>query len=106
MSTLPELVKSVAELTERQVIAARSLQGETMRAIDQERADRLFELRIALQEGIDIAPRSRGELRGAVVRLREAEDRLARVARTVLVSLAALRPTEAPTYARTGTLRG
>jgi len=106
-ANLPALVDALAELTEREVLAARALEGEQLRKLDQERADRLFELQITLQDRPALAPTARDQLRRSVTRLRAAEDRLSRVARTVIGVLAALRtPSEAPTYARTGTLRG
>ena len=100
------LVQELAEITEQQVQAARTLDGPRVQDLDRRRADQLFELQLALQDG-PVEPDNREHLRESLARLRAAEERLERIARTVLAALSGLRPADpVQTYARTGSMRG
>ena len=101
------LVEGLAELTEQQVAAARSLEGPVLQALDRQRSDALFELQVALESGPELGDTSRAAFEDALVRLRSAEDRLVRVSQTVLGVLAGLRPkAPMPTYGRSGQING
>lgn len=102
------LVDRLADTTEAELIAARSLNGEELRDFDQQRSDLLFELKIALQDAEPLESEERGALAASVARLRAAEERLERIARTVLGALSGIRPVGPvlATYARSGAMRG
>ena len=58
-----QLIIELRELTERQVIAARSLDNETMQHLNELRSDHLFNLQVAMQD----APPQDAELKQALV---------------------------------------
>jgi len=97
------LLEVLTELTEAQLTAAISLDGSELAKLNSERADVVFSLQIALQE---LAPGQREALIAPMLALRAIEDRLARVARTVVGTLDKVIPRpESPkpnTYGRTG----
>lgn len=98
-----EAVRRLADLTEQQVAAARSLRGERLAELNTERTDVLFSLRVALHSrGL---PEATPALRAEVGRLSIAEKRLAALSRTVLDRIAVLDPSApAPRYGRSGRL--
>ena len=102
---LIELVSDLADLTEQQFDLAVRLQGAPLAALNTERQDRLFELSIALSDGLPEEDEIIQSLRVEVERLRRAEQRLERAAGLVV---AALEPTlqrpSASTYNRTGSV--
>lgn len=96
-------VERLRAATTRQVDAARRLAGPELEACNQARADALFELRLALEEG---PPTVTPALRDEVRRLRMEERRLEAVARAVLTVVEKIDPTwPAVTYGRSGDLR-
>ena len=104
MTTL-ELVSHLAELTEQQFDVAVRLQGASLAALNIQRQDLLFELQVALSDGLPEDALERDALSLQVKRLRRAEQRLESAAGLVV---AALEPTlkrqQASTYNRTGSV--
>lgn len=98
-----DAVRRLADLTEDQVAAARSLQGERLAELNVERTDILFVLQVALHSrGIS---ETDSALRSEVKRLTLAERRLATLSRTVLERISRLDPAApAPRYGRSGRL--
>jgi hypothetical protein len=103
--TILQLVSHLAELTEQQFDLAVRLQGVSLAAINTQRQDLLFELQIALEDGL---PEDASELEALALqvrRLRRAEQRLECAAGLVV---AALEPTrqrqQASTYNRSGSV--
>lgn len=102
------LLATLRQLTERQIDAARRLDGEAMAAINAARSETLFDLQVALQEPPPEEPALRSalaELASDVVRL---ERRLTHIVATTLNALGQLapasRPTSTPTYRPSGLL--
>ena len=96
------LVARLADLTEEQVVAARTLQGASLQRLLDARTELLFELRVALPEVLE----PDAALQAEVARLDQAERRLAAVAATVVDVLDRLDP-QSPnlTYGRLGQMR-
>jgi len=102
-----ELVKRVVALTEAQLDAARQLDGPALFALNEQRTDALFALRVALQEPLPDDPPLREALARQARTLRTLERRLAHVAGLVLTTLERISPTphQPPqTYRATGRL--
>jgi hypothetical protein len=103
--TLIEMVSQLADLTEQQFDLAVRLKGASLAALNTERQDLLFELSIALSDGLPEEEDILASLQVQVKRLRRAERRLESAAGLVV---AALEPTlqrqSASTYNRTGSV--
>ena len=103
--TLIEMVSHLADLTEQQFDLAVRLQGASLAALNTKRQDLLFEMGIALSDGLPEEDEVLGKLRAQVKRLRSAERRLESAAGLVV---AALEPNQqrqsASTYNRTGSV--
>jgi hypothetical protein len=103
--TLIEMVSQLADLTEQQFDLAVRLKGASLAALNTERQDLLFELSIALSDGLPEEEDILATLQVQVKRLRRAERRLESAAGLVV---AALEPTlqrqTASTYNRTGSV--
>lgn len=97
------LVDALVDITHAQLDAAISLNGEELARKNAERSDVLFALQIALQE---LPLEERRVVVKPLLALRAIEDRLARVAQTVVSTLDKVIPRpESPqpnTYGRTG----
>ena len=74
--TLIEMVSHLADLTEQQFDLAVRLQGASLAALNTKRQDLLFEMGIALSDGLPEEDEVLGKLRAQVKRLRSAERRL------------------------------
>jgi len=98
---LPELVQTLADLTEQHVSAAVALDAERVSRLSRRRSDLLFELDIALQSKPSLTDAQRREARRQTERLARAEQRLAKVIGHVLTVLTPAVPT---VYGRTGRL--
>jgi hypothetical protein len=97
------LIAELKALTEAQLHAAVALDGAKLARLNHDRADLVFNLQIALQE----CPQTlRGPLLEALADLRTTEDRLSRIAQTVVGTLDKVAPRpdspQPKTYGRTG----
>jgi hypothetical protein len=103
--TILQLVSLLAELTEQQFDLAVRFKGASLAASNTQRQDLLFELQVALSDGLPKDPEELEVLSLEVKRLRRAEKRLESAAGLVV---AALEPTtqrqQASTYNRTGSV--
>lgn len=102
-----QLLVELRELTERQVVAARTLDNGTMQNLNELRSDHLFNLQVAMQD----APPQDPELKQALVEearlLQAAEERLTRITSLVLQTFEHMTPfTPAQTYGASGRLSG
>lgn len=102
-----QLLLELRELTERQVVAARSLDNEAMQNLNELRSDHLFNLQVAMQD----APPQDPELKRALIEeaklLQSVENRLTRITELVLQTFEQMTPfTPAKTYGATGRLSG
>jgi len=99
------MVSHLADLTEQQFELAVRLQGASLAALNNERQDLLFEMSIALSDGLPEEDEILELLKVQVKRLRHAERRLESAAGLVV---AALEPTlqrqSASTYNKTGSV--
>ena len=102
---LIEMVSRLADLTERQFDLAVSLKGAPLATLNTERQDLLFQMSIALSDGLPEDDEILDQLQVQVKRLRRAERRLESAAGLVV---AALEPTlqrqSASTYNKTGSV--
>lgn len=89
-------LQELCDVTERQLDAAKRLDVVALSSANSERTDALFGLQVALAEGVPAADPEMGQL---ARKLSDLEDRLARVARTVLQSLG---DGTSPVYDRVG----
>jgi hypothetical protein len=100
-----EMVGHLADITEQQFGLAVRLQGASLSAINTERQDLLFELQVALSDGLPKDEALIRDIQVQVKRLRRAEERLERAAGLVV---AALEPTlkrqSTSTYNRSGSI--
>lgn len=103
--TILKLVSDLAELTEQQFDLAVRFKGASLAAANTQRQDLLFELQVALSDGL---PKSTDELETLsleVKRLRNAERRLECAAGLVVAALEpATQRQQASTYNRTGSI--
>jgi len=99
--TLPELVETLANLTEEHVSAAVELDTARVSRLSRLRSDLLFELNIAIQTKAPLTDVQRREARRQTERLARAEQRLAQIIGHVLTVLTPVVPT---VYGRTGRL--
>ena len=102
-----QLLIELRELTERQIIAARTLDTETMQHLNELRSDHLFNLQVSLQD----APPQESELKRALIEeakaLLTAEERISRITELVLQTFEQMTPlTPAKTYGASGRLSG
>jgi hypothetical protein len=99
-----DLLQRLCDLTERQLDAARRLDGKAMFDLLERRTDVLFSLRVAMQDPLPDDVELRATLADEARRLRHLERRLTHVAGLVLHTLERITPTPAPppTYAATG----
>lgn len=97
-------VRKLRDITEQAVLAARTLKGEDLTALNAQRADALFELRVLIGDGVPEHAVT-DDLRGEVRALSRAEQRLAAVANTV-VSAFGLESAPRLTYGRSGRVGG
>ncbi len=90
-------------MTEAQLVAARTLDGGTLAALNQERSDLLFDLQVAMQDEHTDDLTLRQQAADQAKQLTLLEYRLRAVAGSVNHVLAAVLPsTPAPTYGRHG----
>ncbi|MEQ1506230.1 MAG: hypothetical protein ABMB14_28625 [Myxococcota bacterium] len=103
MTRVHEAVRRLADVTEEQIGAARTLNGAELTILNDRRVDALFVLQVALAEqGL---PEAEPHLTREVRRLAAAEKRLATIANTVLGRIARLdTAAPAPRYDRSGRL--
>ena len=104
MKPVLDALRQLTALTEDQVLAARSLDGERLAALNALRVDKLFSLKLALaSEGM---PPKEPTLVREVRRLAVAEQRLAAIAKTVLDQVSRIdESAPAPVYDRAGLVR-
>lgn len=101
------LVRSLCELTEAQVAAARSLQSELLQELNGRRMDMVFDLRVVMATPVDPADPDKAELSREVLRLHRAEERLTSIAGTVIETLDSIASSgPSRTYGRSGRLQG
>ncbi|HJN74011.1 MAG TPA: hypothetical protein QGF58_08775 [Myxococcota bacterium] len=99
------LLRELLALTREQVEAARQLDGAHLAELNTLRADRSFELQVALQEGVP--EELRAEIAADAATLRMLEIRLERIAGSVVNILDAARPApRTRTYGRRGRMAG
>lgn len=99
------LLRELLILTRDQIDAARNLDGARLAELNAQRADRSFELQVALQEGVPEDLQS--EIAADAATLRMLEIRLERIAGSVVHILDAARPAPRPrTYGRRGRMAG
>jgi len=98
------LVRRLIDVTERQLMAARTLDGEELAKRNQERTDVLFELQIRLESARPLDEETQAHLAAEVDRLTVLESRLVRVAGIVATALAPadIRRQRPATYGRSG----
>jgi hypothetical protein len=102
-----QLIIELRELTERQVIAARTLDNETMQHLNELRSDHLFNLQVALQDTPPQDPELKRVLVAETRALQSAEERLIRITELVLQTFEQMTPfTPAKTYGASGRLSG
>lgn len=99
------LLRELLTLTRDQIEAARNLDGARLAELNTIRADRSFELQVALQDGVDEDVRD--EIAADAAILRMLEIRLERIAGSVVDILDNARPSpRARTYGRRGRMAG
>jgi len=100
---LSRLVRRLTGVTEKQLAAARALDGEELAIQNQHRTDLLFELQVRLDSARPLDENARKVLAHDVDRLTLMEARLARVAGIVATALAPADLRQRPaTYGRSG----
>ncbi len=98
-----DLLTELVGVTEAQVVAARSLRVDELVALNARHADVAFELRVAFQDPLPNDADLKAALRGLVERQRLAENRLSKVAGSVLGVIGKVLPSgPAPAYGRRG----
>jgi hypothetical protein len=101
------LLTELRELTERQIVAARSLDNEAMQNLNELRSDHLFNLQVAIQAPPPQDLEEKRVLIEEVRRLQSAEDRLTRITELVLTTFEQMTPlTPTQTYGASGRLSG
>ncbi len=99
------LVQRLTELTERQLAAARTLDGESLSKFNQARTDLMFELQIRLDAALPLDHDTQTALVREVETLTLLEARLIRIAGIVSAALNPIAPRQRPaTYGRSGAL--
>jgi hypothetical protein len=103
---LVTLVRRLTMVTERQLEAARCLDGAELDKQNQARTDVLFELQIRLEASQPLDDATRTQLVEEIDRLTQLESRLTRVAGIVATALAPASARQRPaTYGRSGAVR-
>ena len=99
------LITELRELTERQLMAARKLDVETMQQLNEMRSDHLFNLEVALQDPVPEDTLLKQALVSEVKALQQIEMRLIQVSEIVLATFEHLTPYASPqTYGAAGRL--
>lgn len=97
------LLTELCRVTEAQLRAARTLDGERLAALNQERSDLLFDLQVAMQDELPTDPVLRQQAADQARQLTLLEYRLRAVAGSVNHILEQVLPrSPAPTYGRSG----
>jgi hypothetical protein len=103
---LVTLIRRLTTVTERQLDAARSLDGPELDRQNQARTDVLFELQIRLESAQPLDDDTRAQLVKEIDPLTQLESRLTRVAGIVATALAPASARQRPaTYGRSGAVR-
>ena len=100
-----QLIKELREFTERQLMAARRLDVETMQQLNELRSDHLFNLEVALQDPVPEDTTLKEEIVSEVKALQQLEMRLIQVSEIVLRTFEQMTPYASPqTYGAAGRL--
>ena len=97
------MVRTLCEVTEAQLVAARRLDGAQLHELNEKRSNMIFELQVFLDSPIENQDPDRVDLASEVRRLNRAETRLRQVAGTVIETIDSISvrgPTR--TYGRRG----
>ena len=102
-----QILVELRELTERQLSAARELNGTAMRELNELRSDHLFNLQVAMQAPMPNDQELKQALIDEVKRLQAVEERLTRITELVLQTFEQMTPySAATTYGASGRLSG
>jgi hypothetical protein len=103
--TIVEMVSHLADITEQQFDHAVRLQGASLSILNSQRQDLLFELQVALSDGLPTDDAITSVIQVQVKRLRRAEQRLECAAGLVVAALEpSIQRQTTSTYNRSGSV--